>query len=99
MSAVFGVDVVEEPHSKRVRTQGPETVAESSEQERGSPGSRGPSSTNVGNRGEALAMFVDDVTRTRDPPLCSANHVTPLLSAALGIQLLPKVQLNSIYPL
>lgn len=49
MSAVFGVDVVEEPRSKRVRIQGPETVAEGSEAERGSPGSRGPSST-VGNK-------------------------------------------------
>ncbi|XP_018413910.1 PREDICTED: poly(ADP-ribose) glycohydrolase [Nanorana parkeri] len=49
MSALFGVDVTEEPLSKRVRVQEPETVAEGFEAERGSPASRGPSST-VGNR-------------------------------------------------
>ncbi|KAG8551818.1 hypothetical protein GDO81_004285 [Engystomops pustulosus] len=49
MSAGFGVDTVDEPRSKKSRIQEPQGVNESSDRERGSPGSRGPSST-VGNR-------------------------------------------------
>ncbi|XP_069836780.1 poly(ADP-ribose) glycohydrolase [Dendropsophus ebraccatus] len=48
MSAAPGVDTVDEPFSKRIRIEEPQGVTKGSETGRGSPGSRGPSST-VGN--------------------------------------------------
>ncbi|XP_056386894.1 poly(ADP-ribose) glycohydrolase isoform X3 [Hyla sarda] len=49
MSAGPGVDTVDEPFRKRIRREESLGVTKESERERGSPGSRGPSST-VGNR-------------------------------------------------